>query len=262
MSLSTGTVADAWKESLVVPIPKKGSKTDLKSYRPISLTCSLARLLEKHVSRSLSAYWDDNHLIPRAEHGFRKNMSTTTQLIECHDSWTASLDVRDPVDVLYVDFRRAFDSVPIPRLLLKISASNVSEMALEWLTSFLSSRTFAVKIGNSVSSMRSCISGIPAGTCIGPLLFIYYVAHIPTECNTEGVQSVLFADDLKASAIATLQPPPLQPFLDNVSLYCTSNGLDLAIAKCCVLHLNSNNPQLEYNCSGEPYPLPLSLYVT
>jgi hypothetical protein len=254
-SLSTGIVPDPWKESFVVPIPKTGSKSNHKNYRPISLTCSLARLLEKHVSKTLTQYWDKNSLIPRAQHGFRKNMSTTTQLIECHDLWTTSLDSRDPVDVLYVDFRRAFDSVPIPRLLLKISASNVADSALDWLTSFLSSRTFAVKIGNSMSSVKPCISGIPAGTCIGPLLFIYYVADIPAECDTDGVTSVLFADDLKASAVVPVQtPPPLQPFLDNVSIYCPANGLDLAVTKCHVLHLGANNPQTEYSCSGTVIP--------
>jgi hypothetical protein len=136
-SITTGIVPKCWKESLVVPIPKKGDKKDYKNYRPISLTCSLARLLEKHVSRTLLAYWDQHSVLPQSQHGFRKNMSTTTQLIECHDQWSSSLDSRDVLDVLYVDFKKAFDVVPIPRLLLKIAASNITDKALDWLQSFL-----------------------------------------------------------------------------------------------------------------------------
>jgi hypothetical protein len=252
-SITTGIVPKCWKESLVVPIPKKGDKKDYKNYRPISLTCSLARLLEKHVSRTLLAYWDQHSVLPQSQHGFRKNMSTTTQLIECHDQWSSSLDSRDVLDVLYVDFKKAFDVVPIPRLLLKIAASNITDKALDWLQSFLDSRTFSVKVEQSVSSKRPCISGIPAGTCIGPLLFIFYIADLPFECDTDDVQSVLFADDLKASAVdPDSTPRPLQVYLGRLDVYGNANGLDLAINKCYVLHIGLSNPRLEYTCHDVP----------
>jgi hypothetical protein len=269
MSIKTGVVPEIWKESLVVPVPKKGDKSDFRNYRPISLTCSLARILEKHVSKTLLKHWDESSVLPPSQHGFRQSMSTTTQLIECHDHWTTEVDAKNPIDVLYVDLKRAFDSIPIPRLLLKIAATNVTDKALKWLESFLISRQFSVKIDKALSSKRLCISGIPAGTCLGPLLFIFFIADLPAECETEGVKPALFADDLKAAAVVLNDEPPLlQIFSDRVATYCINNGLSLANEKCFVLHVGLNNPQLEYSCNGAIIPSTteavrdLGVYVT
>src|SRR5687768_13285050 len=88
--------------------------------------------------------------------------TTTTQLIEFVDKWTATVDARDCLDVLYFDFRRAFDSISIKRLCLKLSASRIAGSAHRWLTSFLTDRTFSVKIGKDLSESFPCLSRVPA----------------------------------------------------------------------------------------------------
>ena len=135
-----------------------------------------------------------NNLLANEQHGFMPIRSCVTQLLTALHYWTESLEKGVPVDVLYLDFSKAFDSVPHERLLLKLEVYGIQGKVLQWIRSFLSQRKQAVVINGVKSATSNVISGVPQGSVIGPLLFSIYVNDLPSVVSS---QVLLFADDVK-----------------------------------------------------------------
>ena len=100
-----------------MPVFKKGLKFGPKNYRPISLACIACRVLEKSVSKKRIKFFEENGTLPTSQFGFLNERSTVTQLLGCLNSWTRSYDRGNSVCVAYLDFAKAFDSVPHAKLL-------------------------------------------------------------------------------------------------------------------------------------------------
>ena len=105
-SYNSGKILLAWKSAHVTPVFKKGLSSAVSNYRPISLTCVCCRLMESIINDDMSSYLLTNNLITEHQHGFLKKHSTCTQLIECTNDWSLSLNQRKATDVVYVDFPR------------------------------------------------------------------------------------------------------------------------------------------------------------
>ena len=116
------------------------------------------------------------------------------QLLTAMEDWTKSLQDGVPIDVVYLDFSKAFDSVPYMRLLVKLQAHGIKSKLLNWIQSFLTNRKQQVIINGSQSDESAMISGVPQGSILGPLLFLIYVNDIPGAIPSS---SLLFADDTK-----------------------------------------------------------------
>ena len=101
---------------------KKGSKADPGNYRPVSLTCITCKVLESLVRDSIVAHFSDYNLYATCQHGFRKKRSCVTQLLEVIEDVSKLLDDGNDIDVLYLDFKKAFDTVPHERLIVKLLA--------------------------------------------------------------------------------------------------------------------------------------------
>ena len=119
-SFESGVIPQDWKTASVVPIFKKGSRTDAANYRPVSLTSIPCKIMESLIKASMSSFLEENKTITDRQHGFMKNRSCLTNLLECFENWTQALDEGFEVDVVYLDYRKAFDSVPILRLIEKL----------------------------------------------------------------------------------------------------------------------------------------------
>ena len=108
--------------------------------------------------------------------------------------WTESLNSGYPVDIIYFDFKKTFDTVPHRRLLLKLKSYGIGGNLLSWINSFLTGRVQRVTLNNVYSEWSSVVSGVPQGSVLGPMLFLLYVNDISSIVNSH---LLLFADDIK-----------------------------------------------------------------
>ena len=136
----------------------------------------------------------ENHLLTQHQHGFIKGRSCVTQLLTVLDKWTEALDNCLNLDAIYLDFSKAFDSVPHQRLLMKLEGYGIRGTLLAWIQDFLVDRNQRVVINGMKSLPALVLSGIPQGSVLGPLLFILFVNDMPDVVKSH-IQ--MFADDTK-----------------------------------------------------------------
>ena len=178
----------------MTPIFKKGKKSDPHNYRPVSLTSAVCKLMETVIRDEIVNHVENQNLPSPAQHGFRSHRSCSIQLIEVIHDWANSLDDNTPVDSIYLDSRKAFDSVPFERLLAKLHAYGIRGKIHQWIRDFLHNRKQTVVINTKPSDWVPVPSGIPPGSVLGQVLFLIYVNDLPDIVSST---VKLFADDTK-----------------------------------------------------------------
>lgn len=247
-SLRMGKVPDIWKESIVIPIYKKGDRFLPENYRPISLTCNSCKLMEKIVARELTSFLMSNHVLPNGQHGFLPGRSTVTNLLQCLNMWTDQFDNGTPTDVIYLDFEKAFDKVPFNRLLLKLEHYGVRGCLLLWIRDFLVKRRYRVRVNGSLSGQHCVGSGVPQGSVLGPLLFLVYISDLAADIKTN---IVFFADDTKFFGNPLQQYDELRHDLAAIERWTETWMLPLSGQKCCVLYIGAANPRHQYQLNNQ-----------
>ena len=174
-SFDVGIVLQDWKTAYVIPMFKKGSKTDAGNYRSVSLTSVPCKIMESLIKASITSFLDKSKIITVRQHGFMKHRSCLTNLLECFESWIQALDAGFEADVIYLDYRKAFDSVSILRLIEKLKVCGLKSKVIQWIRSFLTGRTMKVLIKGSFSDLMEVLSGLPQGSVLGPPLFLLFV---------------------------------------------------------------------------------------
>jgi hypothetical protein len=264
-SFESGNLPHVWKTAIVSPIPKKKCNLSLpNSYRPISLTCITCKLMESIINKKLKHLLISNNLITPSQFGYMPRKSTQLQLLSCMKDWTNHLDKHVPVDVIYLDFSKAFDSVSHDLLIFKLKRYNIEGKLLNWLKSFLTNRQFCVKVENSLSDWTNVTSGVPQGSVLGPLLFLIYINDITSniKCNVK-----IFADDVKLySPIHNSDSSSLQSDLNKVLEWSKTWMLPLNLDKCNILHLGHSNKKAIYSLDNKPLKpideiLDLGIYI-
>ena len=235
---SSGKMPSQWKTANVTALHKKGSKTDPSHYRPISLTCILCKVYETLVRSHMFKHV--LHQISHLQHGFMPGRSCLSNLLESIDIINDLLANGEYVDIFYLDFQKAFDTVPHYRLLEKLKSFGICGKMLDVVADFLSDRTFKVIVGNACSNTHPVTSGIPQGSVLGPLLFVLYINDLPD--NLLNYVS-LFADDLKMYASSSRRDI-IQADLDRLSLWQDTWLLKFNTQdnKCKVMHVGAKKP--------------------
>ena len=192
-SLNTGQIPTDWREAWIVPVFKKGDRHKAANYRPVSLTSITCKLLEHIIHSNVMAHFDRFSILKDNQHGFRKRRSCETQLIVTIQEIASKLSKGQQVDVILLDFAKAFDKVPHSRLLYKLDYYGVRGQTNTWIKGFLSDRKQQVLLEGTHSIPADVLSGVPQGTVLGPLLFLAYINDLPDSLRSSDAR--LFADD-------------------------------------------------------------------
>ena len=177
-SLAQGTVPDDWRQANVAPILKKGEKYDAANYRPVSLTCICCKTLEHIIVSNINKNIAFESILADCQHGFRSQRSCETQLVQFFHDLVINLDRalnrnHRQTDVIIMDFAKAFDKVPHRRLLYKLDYYGIRGSTHNLITSWLSERFQKVVLDDQVSYPVPVLSGVPQGSVLGPVLFLF-----------------------------------------------------------------------------------------
>lgn len=187
-SLISGIFPSKLKITKLKPLFKKGDRQIVSNYRPIALLPSLSKIYEKVVYNQLVCFFEENHIFDDCQHGFRSSRSVITAATDFIESIIDSLDNKSKVVGLFMDLSKAFDSISHDLLLLKLSKIGIQNNALNWLKSYILDRKQFVELiycsnKNYKIPYNSCVRdvkyGVPQGSILGPLLFIFYLRNFP-----------------------------------------------------------------------------------
>ena len=235
-SFDQGALPNDWREAIVTPVFKKGAKNIAVNYRPISLTSILCKILESIIKKQIVKHFIDEKLFANEQHGFIKGRSVTTQLLKFLDKCIQIYATGGAVDVIYLDFAKAFDTVPHKRLIAKLEAYGIHGKVLNWIKAFLIDRKQRVRVNGECSEAADVVSGIPQGSVLGPILFLVFINDLPHEIESD---AMLFADDSKVYRFIKTIEDSLQLQKDIESLVEWTNKwlLEFNISKCHVLKI-------------------------
>jgi hypothetical protein len=236
-SFDSGVVPDDWKTANIAPIYKrKGSRADPNNYRPVSLTSVPCKIMESLIKDKLSEFINVKKILTRHQHGFMQQRSCLTNLLEAMEKWTEAVDNGYGIDVLFLDYRKAFDSVSHRKLIEKLRNLGIQDKLLRWIEQFLTARTLKVGVRGSFSELIKVLSGVPQGSVLGPLLFLLFVNDLPDWI----VSSLkMFADDTKLwrEMSSESESSILQKDLDSLTDWSKRWLLKFNPSKCKLMHI-------------------------
>ncbi len=241
------------KLQYITPIYKKGNKTEAVNYRPVSLTSHIIKIFERVLRKHLVLHLEENDILPDSQHGFRRNRSCLTQLIKHVDDVLKALNDGNEVDVIYLDYSKAFDKVDHRVLLAKMKIYGINGKIYDWIENFLSNRRQTVVVDGEKSSFQDVRSGVPQGTVLGPVFFIIYV--IDMVLSARNSKALTFADDTKLMKVIAqlLCQALLQSDLNSVMQWSIANNMVLHEDKYVVMNycLNAWSTMREFPFSVE-----------
>ena len=160
-SFNSGTVPNKLKQGLVTPIFKGGDRGLSGNYRPVVLTSHVAKVFERVVATKVTEFLESEDLLDDEQHGFRRGRSCVSQLLQHYHKGLRSMEMKQDVDVIYLDFQKAFDKVDHGILLCKLKSLGITGKVAKWIEAFLEDRKQKVIVRGHHSDWIRVRSGVP-----------------------------------------------------------------------------------------------------
>lgn len=197
--IELGEIPNQLKISCVTPIPKINNAIDAADFRPINNLPVIEKIIESNLLNQIETFIEDNKIMTIKQHGFRKNFNTSTAVMSLLNFWINAIENNEIVVTVFLDFKRAFETINREILIEKLRKYNFSEKTITLLKSYLSQRKQFVKVDGIHSDLREVNCGIPQGSKLSSILFNLYINDLVINTNAE---VVMYADDTTLSVKA------------------------------------------------------------
>ena len=239
-SIDLGKLPSDWLNANISPVYKKGDVHLPENYRPVSLTCVSCKILEHIICKHILDHLESNKILTQLNHGFRSGYSCETQLLTTVHDLLGKFDSGSQIDMIVLDFSKAFDTVPHGKLLHKMQLYGVDGKINLWLRDFLTNRKMKVVVDGEESESVGVDSGVPQGTVLGPLLFLCHINDLP-----DAVKSTvrLFADDclLYRNIRNMADHLALERDLQQLETWAKTWGMRFNAKKCYLMSINQKS---------------------
>ena len=249
-SLETGIFPDAFKTSKVTPLYKKGDKTDLNNYRPISILPTISKVFEQVIHVQLYDYFCKNNLLCEQQYGFRSKHSTELATIKLVDFLVKSMDENKIPGAIYLDLSKAFDTLNFNILINKLKFYGITGTPLKLLENYLRNRHQFVAFKNTNSDLQEIRTGIPQGSILGPLFFSIYINDLINSSNL--FNYLMYADDTTLyfnleDVDSVNMSDNINIHLEKINVWLKLNTLTVNVSKTkfMIFHKRRDTPQLD-----------------
>ena len=239
-SISQVIFSDAWKIGTIIPIPKVTNPQHVTDLRPITLLPLPGKVLERLIHNKLYPYLEEHNVLSPFQNGFRKHHGTSDAIFKFISDITDGFNHKKPTLAVFIDFKKAFDTLDFEILLGKLTKFNFSKNLLTWLKNYLTNKKQSTFMNNISSNISPITHGVPQGSILGPLLFNLYINDLAAVISCK---LILYADDsvlYATSDSVTELFHTIQQDMINVDRWCKYHKLTMNIKKTKTMCFSSN----------------------